>query len=51
MADDDHAAAELVETLPVDTVEHTFPIACFFDLDDSMITRVKVFREGTADLL
>ena len=49
MADDDHAAAELVETLTLDGVEQTFTIACFFDLDDSMTTRVKVFRKGPAD--
>lgn len=44
------AAAELEESLTVDGKTQTFPIACFFDLDGPSIARVKVFREGTADL-
>ena len=46
----DRAAAEVVETLTVDGVEHVFTIACFFDLRGSVIHRVTVLREGTADL-
>lgn len=44
------AAAELEESLTVDGEVQTFPIACFFDLDGPSIVRVKVFREGTADI-
>lgn len=50
VAEHDHVAAELVETLTLDGAARRFPIACFFDLQESMITRVKVFREGTTDL-
>ncbi len=44
------AAAELQESLTVDGEVQTFAIACFFDLDGPSIVRVKVFREGTADV-
>lgn len=40
----------MVETLTVDAKEKVFPIACFFDLHGSEIRRVKVFREGSADI-
>ena len=43
-------AAELQESLTIDGEIQTFPIACFFDLAGPSIVRVKVFREGTADV-
>lgn len=50
VAEGDRVAAEVVETLTIDGVEQTFRIACFFELQDGLIRRVNVFREGTADL-
>jgi ketosteroid isomerase-like protein len=46
----DAAAAELVETLTVGGVTHTFPIAAFFTVAAGRLTRVTVYREGSADL-
>lgn len=43
-------AAEMVETLAVEGEQQVFTIACFFDLQGSTIHRVKVFREGSADI-
>jgi uncharacterized protein len=47
----DHAAAaQLHERLTVDGAVREFGIAVFFNLDDGLITRAKVYREGSADL-
>lgn len=43
-------AAELVEEITVGGERRSFPIAAFFTVADGLITRVKVYREGSADL-
>lgn len=50
LVDGDSAAAELTEVLTVDGVVHRFPIAAFFTVRAGLLTRVTVYREGTADL-
>jgi hypothetical protein len=47
---DDCAATELVERLTVDGAQREFWIAAFFTFRDGLIQRVKVYREGSADL-
>ncbi len=44
------ASAELRETLVVDGATRTFHIAGFFTVVDGLITRAKIYREGSADL-
>lgn len=44
------AAAQLQETLTVDGVERSFPIAVFLRFDGDRISHAKVYREGSADL-
>jgi uncharacterized protein len=44
------AAAQLHERLTVDGEAREFDIAVFFELDGGLITRAKVYREGSADL-
>ncbi len=47
----EHAAAvELHETLLVDGELRAFAIAVFFTFRDQLITTVRVYREGSADL-
>jgi hypothetical protein len=48
--EDDAAAAECVEHMVIDGEAVEFPIAVFFELRDGLFVRVKVFREGSADL-
>lgn len=50
VAQAESVAVEMVETLTVEGAEKVFPIACFFDFRGSEIRRVKVFREGSADI-
>jgi uncharacterized protein len=47
---DQGAAAQLHERLTVDGAVREFDIAVFFELDGGLITRAKVYREGSADL-
>jgi hypothetical protein len=47
---DRDAAAQLHERLTVDGEVREFDIAVFFQLDGGLITRAKVYREGSADL-
>ena len=44
------AAAQLHERLTVDGETREFDIAVFFELSGGLITRAKVYREGSADL-
>jgi ketosteroid isomerase-like protein len=46
----DRAAAQLHESMTVDGELREFNIAVFFELHDGLITRGKVYREGSADL-
>lgn len=50
VAEAQSVAVEMVETLTVDDEQQVCPIACFFDLQGATIRRVKVFREGSADI-
>ena len=47
---EDAAAAELLEELTVDGEQRRYAIAVFFRFADGLITRVTVYREGSADL-
>ena len=47
---DDVAATELIEELTVDGEQRRFEIAVFFRFADGLITRVTVYREGSADI-
>ncbi|MDQ6849640.1 MAG: nuclear transport factor 2 family protein [Actinomycetota bacterium] len=44
------AAAELREELIVDGKRRSFDIGVFFVVEDGLIVRAKVYREGSADL-
>jgi hypothetical protein len=44
------AAVQLHERLTVDGETREFDIAVFFELSGGLITRAKVYREGSADL-
>lgn len=46
----DRAACELVETITVDGLERVFHIAGFYRLEAGLITRAKIYREGSADV-
>jgi uncharacterized protein len=46
----DTASAECVEHLVIDGEPAGFAIAAFFTVRDGLLVRVKVFREGSADL-
>jgi hypothetical protein len=50
IVDDGNAAAECVEHLVIEDVVQSFPIGVFFVVRGSLISSVKVFREGTADV-
>jgi hypothetical protein len=50
VVDGDRAAAQLHETITVDGGVRDFEIAVFFDIAGGVITRAKVYREGSADL-
>ena len=50
VADDVRAALQLHESLTIDGEEHAFDIAVFLEFADGLITRAKVYREGSADL-
>jgi ketosteroid isomerase-like protein len=46
----DAAAAECLEHMVIDGTAIAFPLAVFFTVRDDLLVRVKVFREGSADL-
>jgi ketosteroid isomerase-like protein len=48
--DGDTAAAELLESITVDGQRREYSIAAFFTVADGVITRAKIYREGTADI-
>ncbi|HEY2271825.1 MAG TPA: nuclear transport factor 2 family protein [Jatrophihabitantaceae bacterium] len=48
--DGDTAAAELRESLTVDGTRRQFSIAAFLTVTGGLITRGKIYREGSADL-
>jgi len=51
VCDGERAAAELREELVVDGETRTFTIGAFFVVDgDGLITRGRVYREGSADI-
>lgn len=50
VSDGDRAAAQLHESITVEGEVREFDIAVFFELADGLITRAKVYREGSADL-
>jgi ketosteroid isomerase-like protein len=50
VADASTAAVEFRETIVVAGTANTFDIAAFFAVRDGQITRVKVYREGSADI-
>lgn len=50
LVDEDRAAAQIVEVLNVEGQPRRFMIACFFELRSGRIQRVKVYREGSADI-
>lgn len=50
VADGDEVAAELRESLTVDGASREFAIAAFFTVRQGLITRAKIYREGTASL-
>jgi ketosteroid isomerase-like protein len=50
LVEGDRAAAQIVESMTVDGQRRDFGIAVFFDVADGLITRAKVYREGSADL-
>jgi uncharacterized protein len=50
VADEDRGAAQLHETLTVDGDVREFDIAAFFEFDGGLISRAKIYREGSADL-
>jgi uncharacterized protein len=50
VADASSAAVEFRESIVVAGAANTFDIAVFMTLSDGLITRVKVYREGTADI-
>jgi len=49
VADDAAAAVEMVEHYRYEGVDKVAVIAAFFAFDGPLITRVKVYREGSAD--
>jgi hypothetical protein len=50
LVDDTRAAAQLHETLTVDGAVREFEISVFFEVEDGLIRRAKVYRAGSADL-
>jgi ketosteroid isomerase-like protein len=50
VAEGDRVAAQLREVMTVDGRRREFTIAVFFEVADGLITRAKVYREGSADL-
>ena len=50
IVDGTRAAAQLHESLTVDGALREFEIAVFFEIEDGLISRAKVYREGSADL-
>ena len=50
IADGVEAAAECVERLTIDGAPAEFPIGVFFSVRDGLLSRVRVFREGSADV-
>jgi hypothetical protein len=50
LVDDARAAAQLHETLTVDGVAREFEISVFFEVEDGLIRRAKVYRAGSADI-
>jgi uncharacterized protein len=50
VAEHDEVAAELRETMTVDGAHREFAVAAFFTVSDGMITRAKIYREGSAEL-
>jgi hypothetical protein len=50
VADGNRVAAQLHESMTVDGERREFDIAVFFDVSDGLITRAKIYREGSADL-
>lgn len=50
LVDEDRAAAQMVEVLTVEGRQRRCMIACFFDFRAGRIQRVKVYREGSADI-
>jgi hypothetical protein len=50
VADEHLVAAQLHERITIDGELREFSIAAFFHVVDGLITKAKVYREGTADL-
>lgn len=50
IVEDDAGAAECVERMTIEGQIVEFPIAVFFTVRRRLLSRVKVFREGSADL-
>ena len=50
VVDGDTVAAELRESLTVDGATREFAIAAFFRIENGLITRAKIYREGNATL-
>jgi ketosteroid isomerase-like protein len=48
--EEDRAAAQLREEMTVEGKRREFLIAAFFEIADGLITRAKIYREGSADL-
>jgi hypothetical protein len=49
LADGERAAVEMTERYRYEGQTHEVPIAVFFSFTRELISRVKVFREGSAD--
>jgi hypothetical protein len=50
VADVCSAAVEFRETIVLGGAANTFDIAAFMTFQDGLISRVKVYREGSADI-
>jgi hypothetical protein len=50
VVDGDSAAVEMHEQLTVDGVVQAYDIAAFFTVADDLITTVRVYREGNAEI-
>jgi hypothetical protein len=50
VADTTTVAAELTETITIEGVRSTYPIAVFLGFEDGLIRSATVYREGSAEL-